>query len=206
VFEEIKRLKDLLHDENVALRSPQHTQHFLAELVLNWSELPVVHVRPTVFLENPLFMELVARSIAKDGTIHLPFGGGRTSPIAGHDVADVIATILVDPYAHIGKVYELTGPKSLNMTEIAAEFSAALGRTVTYIDEPLEQWRDNYLQKLNLPEHVFRHILTMARLHAGNRYDRLTYDFEQITGRLPMTVRDFVVRHLPEFALTSAKG
>jgi uncharacterized protein YbjT (DUF2867 family) len=71
--------------------SPQHKQHFLAELVLNWSGLPVVHVRPTVFLENPLFMALAARSIAEDGTIRLPFGRGRTSPIAAHDVAEVVA-------------------------------------------------------------------------------------------------------------------
>ena len=55
------------------------------------------------------------------------------------------------------------------MTDVAAEFSAALGREITYLDVPLEQWRDQELRKLNLPEHVFEHILTMARLHAANR-------------------------------------
>ena len=180
--------------------SPQHRHHFLAELVLNWSGLPVVHVRPTVFLENPLFMALAARSIAKDGTIRLPFGDGPTSPIAAHDVADVIASILADPAGHIGNIYELTGPRSLSMTEIAAEFSAALGRTVTYVDVPFEEWRDQDLKTMNLPDHVFRHILTMARLHAANRYDRLSHDFEEITGHLPMSVRDFVARHRDRFA------
>ena len=33
--------------------SPQQRQHWLAEQVLNWSRLPVVHVRPTIFLPNP---------------------------------------------------------------------------------------------------------------------------------------------------------
>jgi len=56
--------------------SPQHQQHWLAEQVLNWSGLPVVHVRPTVFLENPLFMDLPARSIARDDTIRLPLRHG----------------------------------------------------------------------------------------------------------------------------------
>ena len=32
--------------------SPQHKLHWLAEQALNWSGLPVVHVRPTVFLEG----------------------------------------------------------------------------------------------------------------------------------------------------------
>jgi NAD(P)H dehydrogenase (quinone) len=83
--------------------SPQHQQHLLAELVLNWSGLPVVHVRPTVFLENPLFMALAARSMARDGTIRLPFGNASTSPIAARDVAEVIATILTDPLSTLAK-------------------------------------------------------------------------------------------------------
>ena len=180
--------------------SPQHRQHFLAELVLNWSMLPVVNVRPTVFLENPLFMGLAAQSIAKDGTIRLPFGEGHTSPIAAHDVAEVIATILAEPAAHIGNIYELTGPGSLSMTEMATEFSAALGRTVTYVDVAFKEWRDHDLRTLNLPDHVFRHILTMARLHAANRYDRQTDDFERVTGRPPLGVRDFATLHLNQFA------
>jgi NAD(P)H dehydrogenase (quinone) len=186
--------------------SPQHRQHLLAEQVLNWSGLPVVHVRPTVFLENPLFMGLAAQSIARDDTIRLPFGGGRTSPVAAQDVAEAIATILANPAAHIGKVYELTGPKSQDMTGVAAEYSTALGRQITYVDVPLEQWRDRELRNLNLPEHVFEHILTMARLHAANRYDRITHDFDAITGRPASGVRDFVAKHADLFAANRRHG
>jgi len=32
--------------------SPQHKLQWLSEQALNWSGLPVVHVRPTVFLEG----------------------------------------------------------------------------------------------------------------------------------------------------------
>ena len=79
--------------------SESHHQrlHWLSEQVLNWSGLPVVHVRPTLFLDNPLFTTLAARSIADSGTIRLPFGTGRTSPIVTNDVARVVATILTDP-------------------------------------------------------------------------------------------------------------
>jgi uncharacterized protein YbjT (DUF2867 family) len=174
--------------------SPQHQQHWLAEQVLNWSGLPVVQVRPTVFLENPLFMDLAARSIARDDTIRLPFGAGRTSPIAAEDVAEVIAAILANPAAHIGKIYDLTGPKSQDMSAVAAEYSAALGRRITYIDVPLEQWRDSDLRSLKLPDHVFHHMLTVAQLHAANRYDRSTHDVEAITGKPATSIRDFVAR------------
>jgi NAD(P)H dehydrogenase (quinone) len=179
--------------------SPQHRQHLLAEQVLNWSGLPVVHVRPTVFLENPFFLAWAAESIARDAKIRLPFGTGRTSPVAVRDVAQVIAIILADPAAHIGKVYELTGPRSQDMHEVAAEYSRALGRTITYVDVPLEQWRDQELRKRNLPEHVFEHLLTMAGLHAANRYDRITHDVDAITGRPALGVREFVEEHADLF-------
>jgi NAD(P)H dehydrogenase (quinone) len=57
-------------------------------------------------------------------------------------VAEVIAAVLERPDGHVGKVYELTGPRSEDMRAVAAEFSEALGRTITNVDEPLEQWRD----------------------------------------------------------------
>jgi NAD(P)H dehydrogenase (quinone) len=186
--------------------SPQHRQHWLGEQVLNWSGLPVVHVRPTVFLQNPFFSDWAAESIAKDSTIRLPFGAGRTSPVDASDVAEVIAVILANPAAHIGKVYELTGPRSQDMQGIAAEYSNALGRTVTYLDVPLEQWRDQELRGRNLPGHVFEHLLTMARLHAANRYDRLTHDVETITGRPATTVRDFVARQAAFRAAAAGDG
>lgn len=180
--------------------SPQQRQHLLAEQVLNWSGLPVVHVRPTVFLENFFFLDWAAESIARDATIRLPFGAGRTSPVAVQDVAEVVAIILATPAAHIGKVYELTGPRSQEMHAVAAEYSSALGRTITYVDVPLEQWRDQELRKRNLPEHVFEHLLTMARLHAANRYDRITHDVEAITGRPALGIRDFIAKHADRFA------
>jgi uncharacterized protein YbjT (DUF2867 family) len=179
--------------------SPQQRQHWLGEQVLNWSGLPVVHVRATVFLQNFFFLAWAAESIARDGTIRLPFGTGHTSPVDVRDVAEVIATILAQPAAHLGKVYELTGPRSQDLQALAAEYAAALGRPITYVDVPLEQWRDQELHRRQLPDHVFEHLLTMAHLHAANRYDRLTHDVETIIGRPATSVRDFVARHAAVF-------
>jgi NAD(P)H dehydrogenase (quinone) len=175
--------------------SPQQRQHWLCEQVLNWSGLPIVHVRPTIFLQHPFFSEWAAASIARDSTIRLPFGAGRTSPIDARDVAEVIAAILMGPTPHIGKVYELTGPRSENMQGIAAEYSEALDRPIRYVDMPLNEWRDQVLRRQDLSEHVCEHFLTMARLHAANRYDRLTHDVETIIARPATNIRDFVAQH-----------
>jgi len=42
--------------------SPQQKLHWLAEQALNWSELPVVHIRPTAFLDT-FFLRLSMQSI-----------------------------------------------------------------------------------------------------------------------------------------------
>jgi NAD(P)H dehydrogenase (quinone) len=186
--------------------SPQQRQHWLGEQVLNWSGLPVVHVRSTVFLEHFFFSAMAAASIAKDGTIKLPFGSARTSPIAVSDVARVVATILENPSPHLGKVLELTGPRSIDMNEIAKEYAAALDRPVRYVDMPFDTWREHELVPVGLPKHVFEHVATMAKLHADNRYDRMTSDVEIVTGKPSISVQEYVSGHRNLFEQKSASG
>ena len=141
----------------VMTESLQQQEYWLAEQVLNWSGVPVAHVRPTLFIE-PLFSNMAASSIAKYGTIRLPFGLARTSPISASDVARVVSTILEDPTGHRGKVYELTGPRSEDMNEIAKEYAIALNRAVKYVDTPYDKWLKETLLPLNLPQHLFDHV------------------------------------------------
>jgi uncharacterized protein YbjT (DUF2867 family) len=112
--------------------------------------------------------------------------------VAAGDVAAVVEEILADPALHIGRTYELTGPRSQDIAAMAAEVSAALGRPVSYTDVPLQEWIDDDLRPVGLPDHVFQHISTMALLHAQNRYDRKADGVEQVTGRPPLGVADYV--------------
>jgi uncharacterized protein YbjT (DUF2867 family) len=82
--------------------SPQHKLHWLAEQALSWSGLPVVTVRPTVFLEG-FFHQLAAPGVRASNELALPMGGGKTSPISAVDVARAVAVILDDPAPHIGQ-------------------------------------------------------------------------------------------------------
>lgn len=184
--------------------STQQRQHWLAEQALNWSGLPVTHIRPTIFMENPMFQVFAYSSIAEEGTIRLPFGAARTNPVAARDVAAVVTEILVDPTSHIGRIYHLTGPASVDMTTMAQEFADVLGRPVSYVDVSYEAWVDHDLRALGLPDHLFDHLATMARLHAQNRYDRLTDDIETITGRPATGVGEFVREHPGMFPAQSA--
>jgi uncharacterized protein YbjT (DUF2867 family) len=172
--------------------SKQHRLHWLAEHVLNWSGLPVIHVRPTVFLDNPLFTFLASPAVRERGVLALPFGTGRTSPICADDVARVVAALLRSPDGRVGRVYELTGPEVLDTDGLAEQYGRALKRTITGEDVSLVEWERYVLVPLGLPDHVRQHIATMARLHREGRYDRATTDVEQITGQAAQSVEQYV--------------
>ena len=177
--------------------SPQQRQHFLSEEALAWSGLPVVTIRPTVFLDG-FFLPLTGPSVRDRGRIELPFGQGKTSPVATADVARVIAAILADPGQHLGRIYELTGPRSQNMNGVAGEYSDALNREITYSDIPPEDW-ERELKGAGLPEHLTRHLMTMAELNRAGRYDRMADGVERVTGRPAMSIREFVSLHADKF-------
>jgi len=91
--------------------------------------MPVVTMRPTVFLEG-FFLTLAAAGVRASDELALPMGGGKTSPISAVDVARAVAVILDDPAPHIGQIYDLTGPESADLDHYARAFSEALGRPI----------------------------------------------------------------------------
>ena len=98
----------------------------------------------------------------------------------------------------MGRVYELTGPRSQDLDGVAREFADALNREVTYCDIPAEDW-ERGLKGQGLPEHLTGHLVTMGELHRAGRYDRLADGVERVTGRPAMSVREFVSLHADAF-------
>ncbi|MGO4299417.1 NmrA family NAD(P)-binding protein [Leifsonia sp. RAF41] len=169
--------------------------HWLVERIEEWAPIPVVNVRPTVFLDNPMFSIAPQQLIASANTLALPIGAGRTSPVAAPDVAAVVATVLADPAPHVGRTYELTGPESLTLEELAERYGRALGRPLSASDIPLDVYERMLNSFLGLDPHVREHILTVAKLHRAGRYDRSTNHIEAVTGRPATSVDAYIAAH-----------
>jgi uncharacterized protein YbjT (DUF2867 family) len=182
--------------ETETTSSPQQKQEWLAQQMLRWSGLPVVYLRPTAFFE--IFLLQAAKGIRDDNAIRVPFADGKTSPIAAADAGAAAATVLANPEPHIGKIYDLTGPQSLTMAELAQEFSGALGRTIQYVNVPPQIWEAK-LREARLPAHLTAHLITMGQLNRDNRYDRMTDTFQQLVGRAPISAAEFARRHAAAF-------
>jgi hypothetical protein len=50
-----------------------------------------------------------------------------------------------------------------------------------------------------LSEHSLNHLSTMGELHRDGRYDKMMDQFARLTGKQPMSVRDFIRQHASAF-------
>jgi uncharacterized protein YbjT (DUF2867 family) len=93
-------------------------------------------LRSTWFMQN--FSEDYMLDHVLSGEIRLPAGDVPTPFLDIDDLADIAVEALTDD-RHVGQLYELTGPRSLTMAEVAAEISAAADREVRYAAVSLDQ-------------------------------------------------------------------
>ncbi|MBT2523171.1 hypothetical protein [Arthrobacter sp. ISL-28] len=163
--------------------------------MLEWSGLPTVNLRAAMFVENPILTWLALEPL-RNGELRLPFGHHQLAPIAGYDVAELCAKILINPAPHLSKSYKLTGPELKDMHEFAEDYAAALGRHVTYVPEDVETWNENYVDNaLAAFPHTAEHIKALARLMGGGGYRGSIDQLETRLGRPPKTARWALENH-----------
>ncbi|MFI5808328.1 NmrA family transcriptional regulator [Streptomyces sp. NPDC051561] len=87
-------------------------------------------IRAAFFAQN--FSEGALTDGVRAGEIHFP-GGDTAEPwVDADDLADVVATVLLED-GHGGKIHEVTGPSLLTLAEVAAELGRATGKEVRYV-------------------------------------------------------------------------
>jgi uncharacterized protein YbjT (DUF2867 family) len=176
--------------------------HWIAERVFDWSGVPVVHLRPTFFAQWLLY-PFSRATIVEEGIIDLPYGEGRHAPIAAEDQARLIAAMLAEPAAHLGKTYTLHGPIELDQAGIAAAVSEVLGRTITYRPLTIPQYRER-LEKAGLPEILIQHFCAIALDYQNGIFAGEDKIIAEVTGQPPMTVQEFVTLHRDAFRAASS--
>jgi len=91
------------------------------------------------FLRDTLYLDFLEHLVGADGVIRGPAGDGRCAFVARIDVARVAATVLADPDPHARATYDLTGPGSLTLTEVARLLADARRAPVTFHDETIDE-------------------------------------------------------------------
>ncbi|MFK3973567.1 NAD(P)H-binding protein [Pseudomonas sp. NPDC087358] len=165
---------------------------YIAEEILNWSGLPVIHLRPTYFLEWLLYPWQLP--FLQQGVLRMPVGKGRHSPIAADDQGRAIAALLKNPEGHIGTTINLSGPVEMDHEQMAAELSEALGRRIVFQDLPVEEYVES-IAEMGVPPYIVQHLDGAMRDYHNGRMAGADNNIEKLTGRRSMTVGEFARQH-----------
>jgi len=165
---------------------------YIAEEVLNWSGLPVIHLRPTYFLEWLLYPWQLP--YLQQGILRMPVGRGRHSPIAADDQGRAIAALLNNPEAHIGTTIALSGPVEMDHEQMAAELSEALGRKIVFQDLPIDEYCSS-IEAMGVPAYIVQHLGGAMSDYQNGRMSGADNNVEKLTGRRSMTVGEFAHLH-----------
>ncbi|BCH30211.1 NmrA family transcriptional regulator [Mesorhizobium sp. L-8-10] len=123
------------------------------------------------------------------GDVALPADRIREPFVDAEDVADVAAAALVDD-SHIGRLYELTGPRLLSFAEAIAEIAKASGRTINYRAVDATAFVAG-LEAAGLPGDLIElvRLLFTEVLDGSNEY--LTHGVFEALGRPPRDFADY---------------
>jgi NAD(P)H dehydrogenase (quinone) len=164
------------------------------ERLFDWSGVPVAHLRPTYFAEWFFYLA----ELIRQGRMPAPFGTtGRHAPVASEDQASVIARILDNPTPHAGKTYPLFGPVELTHPEIAAIIGRVLGKEVKYEQVTSENFVELVWKKPD--PYLVQHLHEVGIDHHDGIFVGTNNLIQEIGGRQPMTVEQFVTKHRDAF-------
>lgn len=187
----------------LSLQGAEHNSvvpHHALEVWLRESGLSWTFVRAAFFMQNLTTTHLI--DVRDHDTVMVPAGGGATAFVDVHDVAAVAAGALLEPERHRKAAWTPTGPEALTYAEIATTLTDVLGRPIRYPRPGLVRYARHARRHLRMPwgmVAVTCAIYTMARL---GRAGGLTDDVRTVTGRAPVSFREFAEREAPRWAST----
>ncbi|TQM37039.1 NAD(P)H-binding protein [Pseudonocardia cypriaca] len=142
-------------------------------------------LRPTWFAQN-FDEEPFLRDMVATGTVTLSAGNGLVPFVDVEDVAEVAAAVLTEP-GHVGRVYELSGPRLLGFGDAVGELARARGRSVRY--DPVSSRRcAARLREIGCSAEVAAFVDRMLGWVAAGAEAHLSDGVHQVLGRQP---RDF---------------
>jgi uncharacterized protein YbjT (DUF2867 family) len=128
------------------------------------------------------------------GAITVPGGGGTEAFVDADDIAAVAAETLLEPDAHAGAQYTVTGPHALSFGEVADIIAAVSGRPVVHHDIDQEMWISGALAA-GVPADYAVMLRWLTDAIISGHGATPTGDVEKVTGRSATSFREFADRN-----------
>jgi len=170
------------HSSRAGAEIPLMLQHYWwGEKALIDAGLNVTVLRNNFFMNHLLKTD--SESIEREGWFSNPLGSARNSFVATRDIAEAAAVILREgPEKHADKFYDLTGPEPQTMDEIATDLGAAMGKTIDYRAQTMEDFENDFG---STRAEFFEYL-------SNGFYCRCSPDFYNLTGHKPTSYADYL--------------
>ena len=141
------------------------------------------------FLRDNFYLDFFIDIALENGEIRGPAGRGRVSAVARKDTSRVAAEILLNPKESENQTLNLTGPEDLSMEEIVEILSKETGKTITYVDESVEEAYESRKKWSAQTWEYDAWVSTYTAIKAGEQAGVST-DVEKVLGRPAMSLID----------------
>jgi uncharacterized protein YbjT (DUF2867 family) len=170
--------------------------HMQIEAHLATYDVGYTVLRPSTFVDG---LDRAVGAIA-EGSWGGSAGEGRANLVDTRDIADVgRIALLDDKFIDAQRAYHLTGPASVSMTEVAAEFSRQLGREVRYLHRSRTEQRE-LLTRAGASELAIEMRLGLDLLFEQSAQAETTSTVSDFTGKAPRSVATWISDNLSLFA------
>jgi NAD(P)H dehydrogenase (quinone) len=146
-----------------------------------------------VFLRDNLYTDFVPYFAGPDGVIRGPAGDGRLAWVTRDDIAEAAAAVLTTS-EHDGKVFDMTGPESIDLYETADRLGRFIGRDVSYHPETVDE---AYASRAvyGAPDWEVEAWVTSYLAIANGEMDVASDAVEILTGHPPQRLEDYLTAH-----------
>ena len=170
--------------------------HRSEEQRIEASGLPWTFVRPGNFASNALHW---AASIRGESAVYAATGAGKSAPIDPRDVAEVAALALSEPLPrHLGKVYELSGPALLDVSEQVEILARLLAKPLRFVDvEPASMGAQ--LLQYHVPAAMVEALVDLWHSIRRGESEAMTDTVPALLGRPARSFETWAREHLHLF-------
>jgi uncharacterized protein YbjT (DUF2867 family) len=171
-------------------------EHGMVDQFVEDSGIPFTTLRPNTVMQN--FATRLAPMV-RSGVLALPEADARVSYIDARDIADCATKLMLDSAGHESRVYALTGPQGLSLTEVADILSGVAGREVAY--RPVEEAEyTDALAGAGVPEWNINMLVSLTRVVKLGMAGNVTGAVEHLTGNPARTFADFAAASAASWA------
>ncbi len=171
--------------------------HNKIERLIREQGFDFIFLRPSYFMQN--LTTTLADDIKNKREIILPAGNARFNWVDANDVGEVAALMLDQFSSYRNKSFDITGYENMTFGEVTSLINAELtGQPVAYRRKgPIQFYLLKKAQGVK-PGYIFV-LLMLHYLPRFQKEPEVSVFFEELTGKKPCTVQEFIKREINHF-------